>query len=174
MIYSASSTKFGDKGENINKTPYAFYKSLNVQMIKNFHRWYDLDYTIIYFYNVYGPGQIEEGKYSTAIGIFERQHRSGQPLTVCQPGDQKRDFTHIEDIISGICLIMEKGCKSSYSLGTGKSYSILEIAKMFGDNIKMIPKRPGDRQDSLIDLNSMVDLGWKAKINIKDYIRSLK
>jgi len=173
MIYSASSTKFGDQGKNVNKSPYAYYKSVNTETINNYRSWFDFDCSLTYFYNVYGPGQIEEGKYSTVIGVFENQRRNNKPITVCSPGTQVRDFTHIDDIIDGLIVIMEKGKSREYFLGTGEKYSIIEIAKMFSKSIEIIDPRPGERFDSSINLKSMLELGWKAKINIKDYIRGL-
>jgi UDP-glucose 4-epimerase len=174
LIYSASSTKFGDDGENIGASPYAFFKSTNVDTIKNYNNWFGLNYSIIYFYNVYGAGQIEEGKYSTVIGIFERQHREGKPLTVVSPGTQRRDFTHISDIVSGIDTVMNHGTVEEYSLGTGTNYSIMEVARMFSDNIEVAPPRPGERQQSSLDLTNISKLGWKASVDIKEYVESLK
>ena len=173
LIYSASSTKFGDKGKNVNASPYAFYKSQNVQTIKNYSKWFGLDYSIAYFYNVYGPGQIEKGKYSTVIGIFERLKKEGLPITVCHPGTQTRDFTHIDDIVSGLEVIMNLGEKQEYALGTGISHSMLDVAKMFSDNIEMIPGRPGDRDNTEINLSNMIKLGWKANKKLEDYINSI-
>jgi UDP-glucose 4-epimerase len=174
LIYSASSTKFGDNGENVGASPYAFFKSVNVDTIKNYHNWFGLNYSIIYFYNVYGAGQIEEGKYSTVIGIFERQHREGKPLTVVSPGTQRRDFTHISDIVSGIDTVMNHGTVEEYSLGTGTNYSIMEVARMFSDNIEVLHRRSGERQQSSLDLTSISKLGWEASIDIKEYVESLK
>ena len=174
LIYSASSTKFGDDGRNKSESPYAFYKSNNVDLVHNFSKWFGLEYSIAYFYNVYGPGQIEEGKYSTVIGIFEEQSRLSKPLTVCSPGTQKRDFTHISDIVLGLETIMDSGSQGEYWLGTGTTYSILEVAKMFSENIKMIPSRRGERENTVIKLDSMVKLGWKAKVNLEHYIGKLK
>ena len=174
LIYSASSTKFGDNGENVGASPYAFFKSANVDTIKNYHKWFRLNYSIIYFYNVYGAGQIEEGKYSTVIGIFERQHREGKPLTVVSPGTQRRDFTHISDVISGIDTVMNHGTVEEYSLGTGTSCSIMEVARMFSDNVEVSSPRQGERQQSVLDLTSMSKLGWKASVDIKEYVESLK
>ena len=172
LIYSASSTKFGDDGENVQASPYAYFKSTNVDTIKNYNKWFGLNYSIIYFYNVYGAGQIEEGKYSTVIGIFEKQRREGKPLTVVSPGTQRRDFTHISDIVSGIDVVMSRGGVEEYSLGTGTSYSIMEVAQMFSDNIEVISARPGERQQSSLDLTSISKLGWRYMIDIKEYVQN--
>lgn len=174
LIYSASSTKFGNNGENRNESPYAFFKSQNSTLIKNYGDWYNLDYTICYFYNVYGAGQISTGKYATVIGIFEEQYKNNKPLTVVSPGTQKRDFTHVDDITSGLLLLLNKGSGDGYCFGTGSDYSILEVAQMFKDEYILLPSREGERFDSGIDLSKSHDLGWKAQKNIKDYILQFK
>lgn len=174
IVYSASSTKFGDNGENVNKSPYAFFKSHNTDLIHNYGEWFGLDYVICYFYNVYGSGQISAGKYATVIGIFEEQSKNKQPLTIVEPGSQERDFTHIDDIVDGLVLLMKDGNGGNYCLGTGTNYSILEVAKMFSKNLTFIESRKGERYRSNIDLSKVKNLGWEAKINLKDYILNFK
>ena len=174
LIYSASSTKFGNNGTNRNESPYAFFKSENSTLVKNYGMWYDLDYTICYFYNVYGAGQISTGKYATVIGIFEEQYKNNTPLTVVAPGTQKRDFTHIDDITAGLTLLLNNGSGDGYCFGTGQSYSILDIAKMFKEEHILLPSREGERFDSGINLTKSHDLGWKAHKNIEDYILQFK
>ena len=93
LIYSASSSKFGNDGKDENLSPYAWMKSKVVELIKNYSEWFGLRYDITYFYNAYGPGQIRTGDYATVIGIFEDQYSKGEPLTVVSPGEQSRDFT---------------------------------------------------------------------------------
>ena len=95
-------------------------------------------------------------------------------MAVVSPGTQRRAFTYVEDIVDGLILAGEKGQGDGYCLGPEKTYSILEIAKFFGGEIKMLPKKKGDRLSSTIDLSKMRELGWSAKYNIKDYIKSLK
>jgi UDP-glucose 4-epimerase len=174
LIYSASSTKFGDGGKNKNESPYALFKSQNVDLINCFSSWFDIDYAICYFYNVYGPGQIRKGKYATIIGIFEEQYKNQEPLTVVSPGTQKRDFTHIDDVIHGLILLMKKGYGDGYCFGTGKSYEINEIANMFKSDIKYIPERKGERSNSSIDFTKSLELGWKPRKKIENYINKIK
>lgn len=174
IIYSASSTKFGDNGDNVNKSPYAFFKSHNTDLIRNYSEWFKLNYVICYFYNVYGGNHIKKGKYATVIGIFEEQYTSKQPLTVVKPGTQKRDFTHIDDIVDGLILLMNRGTGDNYCLGTSKSYSIIEVAKMFSDDLTFIESRKGERNNSNIDLRKVNELGWKSKNNLKEYIYNFK
>jgi len=171
IIYSASSSKFGNKGKDEHLSPYSWSKSKNIEFIKNFNSWYGLKYEILYFYNVYGPGQIKNSKMAAVIGIFERQYEEKKKLTVIRPGTQKRDFTHVDDIVNGCYLAFIKGKNDHYFLGSKKLYTILEIAKMFKSKIKMLPTRPGERLSSSNPTNkSFTDLGYKARISIRDYI----
>ena len=117
LVYAGSSSKFGNDGQDENLSPYAWTKAKNVEYIENFSRWYGLDYVITYFYNVYGPRQIREGRYATVIGIFEAQVEKGEPLTIVAPGTQTRDFTHIDDIVDGIVICAELGFRRRIPAG---------------------------------------------------------
>ena len=174
LIYSATSSNLGNNGKDENLSPYAWSKSKNIELIKNYSKWFGLKYEIVYFYNVYGPGQIVNSPMAAVIGIFEDQFKKGKPLTVVKPGTQKRDFTHIDDIIRGCVLAWRKGKQSEYMLGTKKNYSIISIAKMFKSEIKFIPSRPGDRLGSMIlNDNAFKILGYKSSIDIKKYIKNI-
>ena len=174
IIYSATSSAFGNGGKDENLSPYAWAKTKNIELIKNYNKWFGLKYELLFFYNVYGSGQIQTGPMSTVIGIFEKQFKKKIPLTVVRPGTQKRDFTHIDDIINGCYLAFRKGRQNEYMLGTNKKYSILQIAKMFKRKIKFLPQRKGDRSDSNMPNNNAFNyLGYKAKINIKVYINNI-
>ena len=174
LIYSASSTKFADGGSNKNASPYAFFKSQNTDLIKNYHDWFGMEYAICYFYNVYGESQITTGKYATVIGIFEKQYSENLPLTVVMPGYQTRDFTHISDVVSGLVLVMKSGRGDKYCFGTGKTYKIIDVAKLFKDEITLVKERPGERFESFIDLRKSYELGWRSKINLEEYIKKVK
>ena len=172
IIYSATSSNLGNSGKDQNSSPYTWSKSKNIELIKNYSKWFGLKYELLFFYNVYGSGQIDKGKMATIIGIFETQYRNKKPLTIVKPGSQKRDFTHIDDIIDGCYLAMIKGKNTEYMFSSGKKYSVLQIAKMFNTKFKFIPSRPGDRADStILNNNAKTILGFKAKKNIKTYIK---
>ena len=172
IIYSATSSNLGNNGKDQNSSPYAWSKSKNIELIKNYSKWFGLKYELLFFYNVYGPGQINTGKMATVIGIFETQYKDKKPLTIVKPGSQIRDFTYIDDIIKGCYLAMIKGKNNEYMISSGKKYSILKIAKMFKVKHKFIPSRPGDRADStILNNNAKIILGFKAKNNIKTYIK---
>jgi len=171
VIYSATSSMLGNNGNDENLSPYTWSKAKNIELIKNFNQWFGLKYEIVFFYNVYGPGQIKNSPMSAVIGIFEDQFKKNKPLTVVKPGTQKRDFTHIDDIVKGCYLAWKKGRQSEYLLGTKKQYSILQIAKMFKSRIKFINFRKGERfKSSILNNNAYNHLGYKAEIDIKDYI----
>ena len=172
IIYSATSSNLGNNGKDQNSSPYTWSKSKNIELIKNYSKWFGLKYELLFFYNVYGPGQINTGKMATIIGIFETQYKNKKPLTIVRPGSQQRDFTHIDDIIEGCYMAMKKGKNTEYMLSSGKKYSILQIARMFNVKHKFIPSRPGDRADStILNNNAKKRLGFIAKKNIKKYIR---
>ena len=173
IIYSATSSNLGNDGKDQNSSPYAWTKTKNIELIKNYGDWFGLRYEILYFYNVYGPGQIKNGKMSALIAIFEKQYINKKPLTIVKPGTQLRDFTHIDDIIEGCYKAVIKNKNKEYMLSSGKKFSILQIAKMFNTKYKYISKRPGDRKDSIVlNNNAKKILGFKAKNTLKDYIEN--
>ena len=172
IIYSATSSNLGNNGKDENSSPYAWTKSKNIELIKNYSKWFGLKYELLFFYNVYGPGQILNSPMSAVIGIFETQFKKKLPLTIVKPGTQRRDFTHIDDIVHGCYLAMIKGKQNEYMLCTNKSYSIIQIAKMFNTKIRFIKARPGDRFGSTtINNNAKKILGFNAKKDIKTYIK---
>lgn len=169
LVYAGSSTKFGDGGLGRAQSPYAWTKASNTELISNYARWFQIPFAITYFYNVYGPGE-RSGKYGTVIEIFKEKRRKNEPLTVVTPGTQKRNFTHIDDIVRGLIIVGEKGEGDNYGLGNEKSYSILELAKMFDAPIEMLPARKGNRMEASLDLSKSRALGWEAQKNVEDYI----
>ena len=159
------------KDQNLN--PYSWTKSKNIELIHNYKEWFNLDFAICYFYNVFGPKQITTGPYATVIGIFEDQYKNNKPLTVVKPGTQTRCFTHIEDITDGIILVAEKGNGDKYFLGTKENISIIEIAQMFNYPYIFIDKRKGERDTSTIIESKIKELGWNPNLKIKDYIKKI-
>ena len=174
LIYSATSASLGNKGEDKNLSPYAFTKSKNLEILENLKKWFNFKYEIIYFYNVYGEKQIDLGPMATVIGIFQKQFELKKPLTIVRPGTQTRRFTHISDTVD-ICIKAWKNDKCShYSISHKKSYSIKDVAKMFGSKITYLPARAGERYASAltnISYNNKVNKHF-GKINLKDYITS--
>ena len=172
LIYSGSSSALGKKA-NEHLSPYAWSKSKNKELIKNFSKWYNLNYTTLLFFNVYGQKQIKNHYMAAVIGIFEDQYSKNKPLTVVKPGNQKRDFTHVDDIINGTILAAIKGGKKEYQLGSGKNYKIIDVAKMFGKKIIYLKTRPGERFSGSSNYNlAKKDLGYYPKYHLKEYIKN--
>lgn len=173
LVYAGSSTKFADGGLGRDQSPYAWTKASNTELVRNYGDWYGLPYAISYFYNVYGPRERSD-KYGTLIEIFRQKYLRGESLTVRLPGTQRRNFTHVDDIVRGLLFIGERGEGDEYGLGSEKAYSVLEIAEMFGGKIEMLPERKGNRMNGKVDTSrAHSEFGWKAERSIKDYIREI-
>ena len=175
LIYSATSASIGNKGVDKNLSPYAFTKAKNLELLENLKNWFNFKFEIIYFYNVYGPGQISKGSMATVIGIFEDQFRKKIPLTIVKPGTQSRRFTHIHDTVDACYYAWKKNRCKHYSISHKKSYTIIEVAQMFSDKIKFLPPRAGERYASaLTDMNLSNKVYKKfGKINLKDYVKNI-
>lgn len=175
IVYAGSSTKFADGGTGRDQSPYAWTKAVNVELIKNNGSWFDLPYAIVYFYNVYGKKERSEGNYATLIGIFKKHFEEKKPLPVVLPGTQKRNFTHVDDIVEGLILAGEKGQGDDYHLGAKQSYSVIEVAKLFGEDIIFLPERKGNRMGGVLDTKkSEKELGWIAQKTLEEYILTIK
>lgn len=172
LVYAGSSTKFGDGGLGRDQSPYAFSKALNTELVKNYGAWYDLPYAISYFYNVYGPGE-RAGAYGTVIEIFNQKVKKGESLSVNAPGTQKRNFTHVDDIVDALVLIGEKGMGDDFGIGDDEAFSIMEVATMFDAPIEMHPEVKGNRMTSEINTEKTRALGWEPSRKLPDYIHGL-
>ena len=175
LIYSATSASIGNKGNDKNLSPYAFTKAKNLELLENLKRWFNFKFEVLYFYNVYGPGQIKTGSMSTVIGIFENQFKKKLPLTVVKPGSQSRRFTHIDDTVEACYHAWTKNKCKHYSISNKRSYTILEVAKLFNTKIKLLPPRDGERYASALTSMNLSNKVYKmyGKINLKDYVGNI-
>ena len=174
LIYSATSASLGNMGNDKNLSPYAFTKSKNLELLDNLKKWFNLRFEIIFFYNVFGPRQIKNGDMATVIGIFENQYSNKKPLTVVKPGNQTRRFTHIHDTVK-VCFEAFKTNKCKYySISNKKSFSILQVAKMFKSKTVLLKPRLGERYASALTKisNNNKIIQKFGKIQLKDYISS--
>jgi UDP-glucose 4-epimerase len=170
VVYAGSSSSNGDKFAN----PYTLSKSQGEQLVELYNKVYNLPTTICRFYNVYGPYQLTEGEYCTLIGIFETQYKNNEPLTITGDGEQRRDFTHVDDIVDGLVLAANDIFFYYYELGRGKNYSVNEIAEAFGGPIKYIDERPGEMRETLCEDTKASDiLGWNPKRDVIDFIKEM-
>lgn len=169
LIFAGSSSHWSGKFKN----PYTFSKDVSEEIIQLFQLHYGLKVSIARFYNVYGPYHLKEGGYCTLIGKWEKALEENQPLTIYGTGEKRRDFTHIDDIVSALLLINKKQAWGHiFELGRGKNYSIKEIADLYNTNIVYEDNKPGEAEVTLCtDTLAKEILGWEAKINIEDYIK---
>jgi UDP-glucose 4-epimerase len=175
LIYSATSASLGNKGSDKNLSPYAFTKAKNLELLENLKKWFNFKYEIIYFYNVYGPYQITKGEMATVIGIFENHYKSKKTLPIVKPGNQTRRFTHIYDTVEICYQAWKKNLCRHYSIANHKSYSILDVAKMFGTKIRYLPKRPGERYASALTNMNLSNKVYKyfGKTDLRKYIKNI-
>ena len=174
LIYSATSASLGNKGEDMNLSPYAFSKSKNLELLENLKKWFNFRYEVIYFYNVYGERQICKGDMATVVGIFEDHFKKRKKLPVVRPGTQVRRFTHVYDTIKACIFAWKKNKCKHYSIASKQSYSIIKLAGMFKTKIIYLPMRKGERFASALtkmNLNNRI-IRLTAKIKLNDYIKN--
>lgn len=175
IIYAGSSTKFAEEGTS--HSPYSYSKSQSAELVKNYGVWYHLNYAICYFYNTFGEGY-DSSKipgYESVISIFEKQYKNGQPLTICGDGKQTRSFTYVGDIVEGLIKSWHYKSNEEFQLSNPKQYSIIDIAKMFKDDIIYVDSRLGDRKKSMkTNDNAEKLLGWVTTLDVKDWINNIK
>ena len=174
LIYSATSASLGNRGRDKNLSPYSFTKAKNLEMLENLKKWFNFKYEVIYFYNVYGPHQICKGEMATVIGIFENHYRMKKSLPIVRPGTQTRRFTHISDTVETCYIAWKKNLCRHYSIAHHKSYSILDIARMFKTKIKYLPRRPGERYASALTSINLSNKVYKyfGKIDLRKYVKN--
>jgi UDP-glucose 4-epimerase len=174
LIYSATSASLGNKGKDMNLSPYAFSKAKNLELLENLRKWFNFRYEVIYFYNVYGERQICKGDMATVVGIFEDHFKNKKKLPVVRPGTQVRRFTHVSDTVKACIFAWRKNKCKHYSVASKQSYSIIELAKLFKSKIRYLPMRKGERFASALtkmNLNNKI-IRLSAKIKLKDYVNN--
>ncbi len=176
VVYAGSSSKHHDP----TISPYAMFKYLGEEVFKLYKKTYNVDVEICRFYNVYGPGEVVEGDWAAVVGIFRRQVRDGETITIVGDGEQRRDFTHVVDIVDALYKVGVSNEKhdDAWELGTGINYSVNELYEMFkekyGSESKYIPDQKGNYRVTLRENSDTVDrLGWKPEDRLKDYIENL-
>ena len=171
IVYAGSSSYHGGVYEN----PYTYTKWQGEELCKLYNKIYNLKTIICRFYNVYGPYQIIDGAYSAIVGIFQRQYLNNKPLTITGDGEQRRDFTHVEDIVEGLIEASKYQLMCDiFELGTGKNYSINELAKMFGQNYPTtyLPERVGEMRTTLCDISqAQKKINYNPVKDLEEYIK---
>jgi UDP-glucose 4-epimerase len=174
ILYAGSSTKFGDGGLGRSASPYAWTKATNTELVMNYGNWFNVPYAITYFYNVYGEREIQTGKYATLIALFKEKMKNKEKLTIVSPGTQKRNFTHIDDIVNGLILVGENGYGDEFGIGSPEAFTIKEVAKLYDGEIEMLPERKGNRMVADVISAKTEALGWKPTRKLEDYIEQCR
>jgi UDP-glucose 4-epimerase len=174
LIYSATSASLGNKGEDMNLSPYAFSKAKNLELLENLKNWFNFRYEVIYFYNVYGERQICKGDMATVVGIFEDHFKKKKKIPVVRPGTQVRRFTNVYDTVKACIFAWRRNKCKHYSIASKQSHSIIKLAEMFKTKIIYLPMRKGERFASALtkmNLNNKI-IRLTAKIKLSDYIKN--
>lgn len=176
LVYSATSASLGNNGKDENISPYAFSKSKNLQLLENLKKWFGFSYEAVYFYNVYGPKQIKKGPMATVVGIFEYQFENNKSISVVKPGSQSRNFTYIKDTVEGCYKAWKISKEKHYLITNSKSYTVLELARMFSSKITFLEQRRGERYKSSVvsSINGRKLIKIHCPTSIKDYVKSIK
>jgi UDP-glucose 4-epimerase len=172
LVYAGSSSAYAGP----MKSPYAYVKYNGEEIIKLFHEIYNISTVTARFFNVYGTRQPTAGEFATVVGIFERQYKDGEPLTIIGDGEQRRDFTHINDIVNGLIELSKHSFQGEvFNLGTGRNYSINELASFFDHETKYIPSRQGEARTSIADISKTKEiLNWQPTHSLREYIKDFK
>lgn len=177
LVYAGSSTKGApDREDGIagrDLSPYSWSKAVNTELVANYGRWYDLDYAISYFYNVYGPRELS-GRYGTVIEIFFQHLKNNEPCKVNGPGTQTRNYTHVSDTVDALVLIAEKGQGDEYGIASTVAYSPLDVAALYGLEVDLQPPRKTSRPYANLNTEKTLALGWEPKMSLEDYIETKK
>jgi UDP-glucose 4-epimerase len=171
VVYAGSSSKHSGKFKN----PYTFSKDIGEDIIKLYQKHYGLQASIARFYNVYGPYQLTEGGYTTLIGRWLNSWKNREQFVIYGDGEQRRDFTHVGDIVDALLVIMQKQAYGfEFELGRGKNYSVNEVLQMFYQTADYLPARPGEALTTLnTDSTAKEILGWNPSRNLEDYLKEL-
>jgi UDP-glucose 4-epimerase len=169
LVYAGSSTRFA---QDPIASPYSISKRKNAEQVVALGAAFGLPHAVAYFYNVYGPGE-RAGATGTLIEIFRQKHEQGEALPIVQPGTQRRNFTHVDDIVDALVLLMRAGV-GEFPIGAAEDYSVLEVASMFGGPVRMLPERLGNRRASSLDASAIRSLGWRQRRSLAFYILQIK
>lgn len=165
LLYAGSSTKYGNAS-----SPYSIAKALNTEMVQSYCSMFSIPCAITYFYNAYGYGECSTGVYATVVAKFLKAKLDGVSVDIYGTGKQLRNFTHIDDIVSGIRAVMQDGEGDGYGIGADQSFSVIELADMIGVDYKLIPDVAGNRTQATLNTNKTKQLGWKPVKYLPEYI----
>lgn len=180
VVYSASSSYYGHASmppflEYAPKgcaTPYSLSKWQGEEVCDLYTKLYGLSTVSLRYFNVYGPREPLKGEYAPVMGLFKRQKEAGQPMTIVGSGNQRRDFTHISDVVEANLLAAEKlNVTGPVNIGTGRNYSINDLADMIGGDRVYVAERVGETRETLANnMRAREELGWTPKVSLVDFL----
>ena len=183
VIYSSTSSGYGFNESPNNEdqrddclNPYSVSKVSGEKLCKMYNDLFGLKTVFFRYFNVYGERQPIKGQYAPVIGIFLRQRGDGEALTIVGDGEQRRDFTHVSDVVSANVLaatveVDDSSYGQLYNVGNGVNYSINEIADVISDNQMTIPPRIGESRVTLANNTKLKEtFGWNPKVNLMEWI----
>tara|TARA_Y100000590_G_scaffold60997_1_gene65118 strand:+ start:1486 stop:2376 length:891 start_codon:yes stop_codon:yes gene_type:complete len=182
IIYSSTSSYYGLKNTIPSKeemsrdclNPYSYTKVFGEDLCKMYYQLHGMNIFILRYFNVYGERQPTKGQYAPVVGIFQKQFINNEKMTIVGDGMQRRDYTHVRDVVSANTKIIDSNLNGfeTFNVGTGINYSVLELAKMIGGPYEFIPKRKGEAKETLADISKICKkLNWSPSIMIKDWIK---
>ena len=185
VIYSSTSSGYGNNPHpNVESqpddclNPYSVTKVAGEKLCKMYTDLYDLKTITFRYFNVYGDRAPQRGQYAPVIGIFNRQRTAGEPLTIVGDGEQRRDFIHVSDVVRANILaatmdVDDKSYGKVYNVGTGKNYSVNQIADWISYNQTNIPPRKGEVRESLAYIQRIKNtFGWKPRVDLEQWVKA--
>lgn len=190
VVYSSTSSAYGLANPIPNKedmpkdclNPYSVSKTSGEELCQMYSKLFGLETVIFRYFNVYGENQPTKGQYAPVIGLFQRQHSNGEAMTVVGDGMQRRDFTHVSDVVEANVLAAmyadEKAVGEIFNVGSGTNHNIHDIVRLVGGEdaeFVYIPERPGESRETLSDCSKAQGiLNWEPKVKLEDWITSCK
>ena len=189
VVYSSTSAAYGLKNkppmvETMTPdclNPYSVSKRAGEDLCKMYYTLYGLETVSFRYFNVYGERQPTRGQYAPVIGLFQKQNREGNPMTVVGDGLQTRDFTHVSDVVNAnitMALCEDKAvCGELFNVGSGVSYAILDLVNIIGGEdpyYTFIPERLGEARFTQSNTNKIRSFGWEPKVKLEDWLEKVK
>jgi UDP-glucose 4-epimerase len=184
VMYSSTSSGYGLKNEPPLRedmerdclNPYAVTKVAAEDLARMYYTLWGLETVIFRYFNIYGDREPTKGQYAPVVGLFLKQFRDNEVLSIVGDGTQRRDFTHVDDVVQANMLAMESDnpgiLGEIFNVGTGKNCSVLELAQMISDNYTFIPSRPGEAKNTLADISkARTLLNYSPTITIEEWIK---
>jgi UDP-glucose 4-epimerase len=181
VMYSSTSSAYGRNEPPLVETmqddclnPYSVSKVSGEKLCHMYTELFGLQTIVFRYFNIYGPREPSKGPYAPVVRLFLRQKDDGEALTIVGDGQQRRDFTHVSDVVNANIIAMNTDFTGLFNIGTGTNHSVIDLARMISDTVKFIPQRPGEARVTLANNKKAFELlGWEPKVKLEDYIQEI-